>query len=251
MKILNKLLLASIPFLGLAACGGSDSEDRLDVADPDARFVHAAPQAPAVTLYRGDTPQPDATNVTFPYASNYFDVSTANANWTLKTAAGGATVGSVELNPARGTKYTFVAIPGATAAAAPSLITYADPYNKSLTSTKARVRVLNASPATPALDVYMTAPGTDFSGFTPVISGTPYRAVGPASGNDSVELDAGTYRMTVTLAGTRTVVTSGRLELGRNEDVLLITVPNAAVPGATRTLVKVEGTAGLTDLPAS
>ena len=53
MNSFHKVLLACVPVLGLAACGGSDTQDRLDVADPEVRFVHASPIAPNLTLYRG------------------------------------------------------------------------------------------------------------------------------------------------------------------------------------------------------
>jgi hypothetical protein len=64
MKLLHKLLFACIPLAMLAACGGGDTEDRLDVADPVVRFVHAAPSTSAVTLYRATIAQSDATNAT-------------------------------------------------------------------------------------------------------------------------------------------------------------------------------------------
>lgn len=251
MNTLNKLLLACIPFIGLAACSGGDTQDRLDLADPAVRFVHAAQLAPAVTLYRGESAQSNVTNVRYPFASNYFDVSTENSSWTLKNTATLAVLGTVELNPSRGNKYTFVAVPDAAAGA--SMVMFSDPYNKSLSSEKARVRVLNASPAAASIDVYLSAPGTDISAasVTPTISATTYKNVGPASGNDSVEVSAGTYRTTVTLAGTKTVLLTGQLVLANNKDVLMITVPNPQSVGATKALVKVEGTAGVTELPAN
>ena len=75
MKLLQKLLMACVPLAALTACGGGDTADRFDVADPAVRFVHAAPTAPAVTLYRASAAQPDATNVSYRFASNYFDVN--------------------------------------------------------------------------------------------------------------------------------------------------------------------------------
>ena len=48
------LAWAVLPALFLAACGGSDDnlDDRLGVADPKLRMVHAVPGAPVVTLVR-------------------------------------------------------------------------------------------------------------------------------------------------------------------------------------------------------
>ena len=47
-----KILLACVPVALIAACGGGDTEDRLDVADPAVRFVHASPLAPNLTRTR-------------------------------------------------------------------------------------------------------------------------------------------------------------------------------------------------------
>ena len=61
---LRNYLLACLPLLALAACCGSgnDLQDRLDLADPAVRFVHASPIAPDLTLYRADVAQSDATD---------------------------------------------------------------------------------------------------------------------------------------------------------------------------------------------
>ena len=59
MKLHNKFLLMLVPLAGLVACGGGDTADRLDLADPVVRFVHASPLAPNVTLYHGAVAQAD------------------------------------------------------------------------------------------------------------------------------------------------------------------------------------------------
>ena len=146
MKTLNKIALACIPFMGLAACGGGgDLQDRLDVADPAVRFVDAAPYAPNLTLYEGTPPvaQSNATNVPYEGASNYFDVGTGNATWTVSTATGNVSVGSVAIDPQRGTKDTILAYSTSTTATGVALIL--DPYNKPLNSTSTRVRLFNGS----------------------------------------------------------------------------------------------------------
>lgn len=246
MKLLHKLLLACVPLAALTACGGGDTEDRLDVADPDVRFVHAAPAAPAVTLYRGTVAQPDATNVTYPFASDYFDVDSSDADWSVKTTVGGLDVGTVRIDPNRGTKYTVVALQTSATAAGTYLI--ADPYNKPLGSDSTRLRVMNASYNTASVDVYMNAPGTDIATVTPLISATPFGASGPATGSDSVDIPGGDYQVTITSAGTKTVVFKGQVSFAKNEDVLILTVPDAAATSGVGALVKVEGVAGATPI---
>jgi len=132
MKTFHKLLLsAAVPLLGLAACGGSDTQDRLDVADPVVRFVHASPIAPNLTLYEGTTAQSDATNVPYKFASNYFDVDTGAADWSVKTATGAVTLGTVSIDPQRGTRYTIVALPSSSTDSSTYLIV--DPTREPVT----------------------------------------------------------------------------------------------------------------------
>ncbi|MES1264848.1 MAG: histidine kinase, partial [Variovorax sp.] len=70
-----------------------------------------------------------------------------------------------------------------------------------------------------------------------------------ASGSDAVDIPGGTYQVTVTTAGTKTILFKGQVSFTANNDVLLLTVPDTIVPGAIKTLVKIEGTAGANDVP--
>lgn len=247
MKPLWKLLLACVPVALIGACGGGDTEDRLDVADPVVRFVHASPLAPNLTLARANVALPEATNVPYKYASNYVDIDMGQADWQVKTADTSATtIGTVTIDPERGTKYTVVALPGVTSGSSTYLIV--DPYNKSLVSDNTRLRLMNAAPVT--VDLYMNAPGTDISpaSVKPFVAGTAYKTSGPASGSDSAELEGGTYQATVTTSGTKTVLFQGTVSFDANKDVLLVTVPDAT--SGVQMLMKIEGTAGATDVPA-
>ena len=249
MRLLNKLLLACIPLAALAACGGGDTEDRLDVADPAVRFVHAAPIAPAVTLYRGAAAQSDATNTAYGFASDYFDVDMGVADWSVKTSSGAANVGSVNIDPQRGTKYTIVAL--TTSATTNGVYLITDPYNKPLTSDSAHLRLMNASFNAASVDVYVNAPGTDITTVSPRIAATAFNTAGPASGADSVDIPGGTYQLTVTTAGTKTVLFKGQLGFASNKDVLLLTVPDTLLPNSIKVRVKIQGTPGSTEVPAS
>lgn len=242
-------MLACLPVAALAACGGSDLQDRLDVADPVVRFVNASAISPSLTLYRGAVPQADATNAPYKFASGYFDVDTSFADWAVKTAADGLTVDSASIDPSRGTKYTIVALP--TSVSASGLYVIADPYNKPIGSNSTRFRVMHASFNMGNIDAYMNAVGTDISavGVNPLISQTAFKSAGPASGSDSMDLPAGTYQLTLTAAGTKTVLFKGRLAFGSNQDVLLVVVPDWPAPAGVTALFKVEGTGGLIEVP--
>jgi len=247
MKHFYKLLLACIPVALIAACGGGDTEDRLDVADPAVRFVHASALAPNLTLARANVALPEATNVAYKFASNYVDIPMGAADWQVKTAdASATTLGTVPIDPGRGTKYTIVAVPGTPTGTSTYLIV--DPYNKPIGSESTRLRIMNAAPA--SVDLYVNAPGADISpaSVTPFIAGTAYKTSGPASGSDSLDIQGGTYQATVTAAGTKTVLFRGTIAFNANKDVLLIAVPDTT---GVKLLMKIEGTAGAVDVPAA
>ena len=257
---LHRLLLTCMPVLALAACGGGDTADRLDLANPAVRFVHASPNAPNLTLYRNAAAQPDASNVAYKFAANYADVDTSAADWSVKTAAAGVPVGSVSIDPVRGNKYTIVALP--TTFADNTVVLITDPYNKPLASDSTRLRLMNAAYNAASVDVYMNAVGTDIAaaGVNPLIAATAFKTAGPASGNDSVSIPAGTYQLAITTAGTKTVLFKGQLSFGANKDILLLGVPgdipinapggNPPVPLGIKVLAKTEGTAGAVEVPA-
>ncbi len=251
MKSIHPLLLAALPIC-LAACGGggSDLGDRLDVADPVVRFVHASPLAPHVTLYRGSAAVADAADAAYTYASNYFDIGTSTSRWTLRSTDGSITFGGLTIDPRRGDRYTIVALPSSDGGNGLYLIT--DPYNKPLSSTSTHLRVMNASFNAANIDVYVNPVGSDISpaGALPFIPNTGYKTSGPASGNDSMDLPGGAWQIAITPAGSKTILYKGLLNIGNNQDVLIVTVPTSLLPGAIQPMVKIEGTPGLVPLPA-
>ncbi len=249
MKLRNKFILLLVPLAALAACGGGDTADRLDLADPVVRFVHASPLAPNVTLYHGAVVQPDVVDKPYKFASNYFNVGMGLNTWSVKTTVGGVTIGSVPIDASRGNKYTIVELPGSNSDSSIYLIK--DPYNKPLTSDSARLRIMNASFNASNIDLYMSPLATNIATTAlPTIISTAYKTAGPASGGDSIDIPGGTYKLTITTAGTKNILFQGQLAFGNNSDILLISVPDSLLPGAIKTLVKFEGSAGITEVPA-
>ena len=242
----SKFLLACIPAL-LVACGGA--EDALSIADPTVRFVDASASAPNLTLYRDTAAQGEATDVGYKFASDYYNVPTSFADWSVRNALSGATVDSASIDPARGTKYTIIALP--TSALATGIYVIADPYNKAIGSNSTRLRVANGRFGAPAIDVYMNAVGTDIAtaGVNPLIAATAANTSGPAAGTDSVDIPAGTWQVTIAAAGTKTVLFQGKMAFGDNQDILLVVLHDNVVPGMAQTLFKVEGTGGLNQIP--
>jgi len=245
MKTLTKIVLSSVALLALSACGGGDTASRLDLANPAVRFVHAAAGVASLTLSRDGVAQAVATNVGYEFASNYADIDMGTVNWSVATTVGAVPVGVVSIAPVRGNKYTIVALDGA--AATTSALLVVDPYNKSLTSDSARLRLVNASPNAPSVDLYMTAANANLSapGLVPNIAATPTGQAGPPSGTDSVDIPGGTvYQVTVTTAGTKTVLFTGLLGFSANQDILLVTVPDPLAPAKVAVFFKFEGSTG-------
>ncbi|MES2886375.1 MAG: DUF4397 domain-containing protein [Pseudomonadota bacterium] len=234
---ISKLVLVMAPLALLAACGGGnddDVDDRADIADPKVRFVNAVPLSPSLTLFRGAAEQPDARDAGYKFASRYYDTSTSNATWTVRTTSGLLDVASVGLEPSRGNKYTLVALPGSSSV---ELVSIRDPYNKGLVSDRARVRVLNASFTRSDLDVYLTPPTASLASVTPTFSGVTYRNTVPASGSDSLEFPGGDYQMRITSKDNKTVLFSAPVNLANNADWLVVTLPDLTVSGGIKVLV--------------
>lgn len=237
MNLRRKFLFATLaPMVLLAACGGGDDslDDRLDIADPKVRFVHAIPLGPNVSLVRNDVVQSDATNVSYRFASRYFDVETGNATWSVRTATGNVNLGNVPFDANRGNRYSVIALPGSAAA---DTLLIDDPYNKGLTANNARVRIVNASFNAANVDVYVNPAGTDINTVAPNFSTVGYKNASPASGNDSVDVTPATYQVRVTEAGTKNVIFNAPVVIGVNADLLVMTLPASVAANSIKLLV--------------
>lgn len=238
MKKRHLLALTLVPVL-LAACGGSDDnfDDRADIADPKVRLIHAIPGGPNVSLFRDNQAQAaDVTNMAYKGASNYFDTERGDHKWDVRTASNpAATVGTQTFNTTTGNRFTLIAVPDAGSLTEVALIS--DPYNKSITSDDARVRVFNAAFNTANFDLYITAPATNIATVGPTLAGAAFKQAVPASGADSVDLEGGNYTLRLTAPGTKTVFFTAPITLPRDADWLLVPVPGSVAPGDVRVLV--------------
>jgi hypothetical protein len=229
----------------LAACGGGDDsfDDRADIADPKVRLVHAVPGGPNISLFRDNQAQAsDVTNMPYKGASNYFDTGSGTHTWEVRTATSPAlSLGSQTFETSRGNKFTLIAVPNR--GSVTEVVMISDPYNKSLTSDNARVRVFNAAFNTANLDAYITAPATDINTVGPTLAGAAYKQPVPGSGSDSIELEGGNYTLRLTAVGTKTVLFTAPISIPRNADWLLVPVPASLTPGDVRVLV-VQSDAG-------
>jgi hypothetical protein len=239
MKTPLKFLLAAVPALLLAACGGGDDDanDRLDLADPKIRLVHAIPLAPDVSLYRSDQlVEPALTDLSYKDASPYVQIGTDTLRWDVKTATTPAVpVGDVTFDAGRGNKYTVIAVPGS--GSLTDVVLIDDPYNKSIVSDNARVRMFNAAFNAASLDAYLTAPNADLASTQPTFAAVDYKEAVPESGQDSVQFEGGSYLLRLTTAGSKDVVFSATVTLAENADWLLATVPASVNANDLKVLV--------------
>jgi len=232
------LAFAVLPVV-LAACGGSDDsfDDRADIADPKVRLIHAIPAGPSVTLFRDNQTQgAEVTNMGYKGASNYFDTERGTHTWSVRTAAAPVvTIGTQTFDTKQGNKYTLVAVPDAGSLTEVQLI--ADPYNKSLTSDDARVRVFHAAFNTGNVDVYLTAPAVNIASVAPTLPAVGFKQAAPATGVDSIDLEGGSYTLRLTAAGTKTVLFTAPVTIPQDADWLLVPVPGGLMPNDMRVLV--------------
>lgn len=233
-----RLLVAAVFSVGLlAACGGGDDDsldDRADVADPKIRFVHAVPGGPNVTLQRNGTNEAGATNMAYKSASQYYDVRTEGYAFSLRTATGNVELASANVSADRGNKYTLVALP---ALSGVELLTIRDPYNKSVASDDARLRVVNAAVNAQAFDVYVTAAAADLAAVAPQLANIGFKQVRPVDGTDSIDVERGVYRIRLTPAGAKSVFFNATVNVPENGDWLLVVLPDGATPNSVRVLL--------------
>ncbi len=224
MNVLLKLGILSTTVLALAACGGNDVAQALNLGAPQARFVNAVPNSPTLALYRKGEVQSDAGTQGYEGASKYFDTVNVTSTWDVRDAAAGTELGTTSMRVANETRYTIVALPGP--GTMYNLLQISDPYSNAVTS-NARVRVVKGDAVEGTMDVYITAPGADISGATPTMAAVTSQTPSPASGADSYSLAGGIYQVRLTSAGTKTVFFSGALNVGDHDDLLLVTLPTS------------------------
>ena len=236
----------------LAGCGrGNDDnlDDRLNQAPAQARFVHAVPAGPNVTLARNGVKETQWTNVAYKFGSQYFEIGQGTSAFSLQLNSPETELATTGVDGQKGHKYTLAALPSSDGVA---LLTIDDPYTKSVSDNNARVRVINASPNSQNVDVYLIAPGTEIVARAPTIAGVTYRQAMPASGSDAYEFGPGDYQLIMTAAGSKTPIFSVNIPVSKNVDWLLVTLPETGLgilrPDSIRVLlVHADNTADATD----
>ena len=196
-RILPLVLATAV--LATAAC--DDDEPIGPAPAGSVRAVHAIGNGPAVDLLVDGSALTGYSNVAFKAAGAYQSVAAGVRDFVVRQ--NGTTTAILTANDqqvASGTRYTVVALgrAGATGALAPAFRLIADAAAPA--ANQATLRLLHASPGAGNVDVYITAPNADLANEQADFSNVAFNA-NPVVAN----LAAGTYRIRLTTAGSKTV----------------------------------------------
>lgn len=212
---LRIVMLLSVLFVSFIFAG-CDSDDDDDTSNDIARVraLHASPDAPAVdVLVDGSVV---LSNVPFKAASGYLELSAGQHNIKINAAGTDTTVIDIDRYFEIDKEYTIIAT-DYLSMITPLLLT--DDTNAPA-SGNLKVRVLHGNPAASAVDVYVTAPGADLMGTTPVLSNVSFQDF-----SDYLEIPAGDYQIRVTGSGDSTVIyDSGSVALGAGSILTVVAV---------------------------
>jgi hypothetical protein len=189
-KKINSILLIAVAFLiGFVGCGGSDDDEVANV-----RVVHASPDAPGVDVFIDGGSV--LSNLTTGNASEYLEVSAGSRR--VQVNATGTDTSAIDetLTLDDGKSYTVLAV-NRLANIKPLVV---EDTRTASASGKANIRAIHAVPGVP-VDVYITAPGAALDTVQPAVSNFQFEA-----NTGYVELDAGSYQVRITAAGSKTVV---------------------------------------------
>ena len=214
-----------LALLATVAVGGAcddDDQSTAPAATAQLRVVHASPNAPNVdVLVDGDVA---LSNVAYKASSNYLAVPQGRRN--LKVRAAGTTTTVIDADTAlmAGMSYTVLAA-GNLAGIAP-LVLVDD--NTAPAAGNVKLRLVHASPTAGNVDIYVTAPNTELAGATPTLANVPFRAA-----SAYLQVPAGTYRVRITPAGTKTVaidVDDVTLTAGQIRTAIAVDAPGGGTP---------------------
>lgn len=184
--------------ISLVVADGAGGFEVLDASTPAAvRVIHASPDAPSVdVIVNDDTANPVLSGVPYPAFSGYLALPPATYNFKVTPENNpGVVVIDADLELEAGTLYSVYATDVLSSITPLVLVDDNRPI-----ATEARVRILHLAPGAGAVDIYVTAPGADIGVAEPAITGFELREE-----TGYLSLAGGSYDVTVTAAGTKTV----------------------------------------------
>jgi len=219
-----------------ATFGGRTSSVTVTVLASSVQVLHASPDAPKVDVLVDGSKA--VSDLDFGQGSGVALLPPGDHTVTVQAQTPGSpttVIGPANLSFDATTQYIVIA-EGAVAQLGPVIFTRpATPVDAG----QARVQVFHAAPNAPAVDVYVTAPGANLAGATPLGSFSFKGTIGPAS------VPAGSYEIRVTVAGqpTQIVFDSGAVAVPAGADLLVAAEQNTG-PGSAPITLAVTDSAG-------
>ncbi|HEX6134898.1 MAG TPA: DUF4397 domain-containing protein [Longimicrobiales bacterium] len=178
--------------LAAAACGETTGPDlQLDSA---VRVVHAAPETPRLdVILQGET----RAQLEYAEVSEYFTVGAGARE--LQLNAAGSTTPLIEVDTTFAMDAHYTVLAAGRAGSIQPIILEDDPTPAD--TGQARIRLVHAAPTAGAVDIYVTEPGIELTSSTPTLTNVDFGAT-----SDYMVLDARTWRVRVTVAGTQTIL---------------------------------------------
>jgi hypothetical protein len=214
-KMLALAVLASA--VTLAAC--SDDEP---VTTAQLRAVHLSPNAPNVDILVNGAAV--ASNVAYLGSTSYLSVPSGST--TVQVQPVGSNDNVIDESPTLDADEAYTVLAANFVAQIEAIVLVDD--RTAPTTGNVKVRIVHGAPTAPAVDVYVTSPTADLATALPVLTNVTF---GTASGY--LTLPAATYRIRVTVAGTKTVaIDSGDVPLaaGQVRTVIATDAPGGGVP---------------------
>lgn len=198
--------MAALAATALLAGCDSDSTTGPD-ATAQVRVVHGSPNAPAVDVLVDGMRV--LSNVAYRQFSGYLEVPAGTRN--VRVNAANTTTSVINANPAvaAGGAYTIIAT-NLLASIEPLVLTdnLAAPAAGNI-----KLRLVHGAPNVGSVDIYVTAPGADIATLSPTLTGVPFKGA-----SNYLEVAAGSYRVRITPAGTKTVaIDTGTLTLAAGQ----------------------------------
>lgn len=196
-KLLAKLTLFAA-LCGLAACGS---------ATANLQVFNASPDAPALDILTdGTVVVAGLPDLAF---EQYQEVDSGTL--TIRANEAGTSRTLAELNATLGANQDYTLIVLNFVSDLETLLLQDD--NSIDQASTAKLRLVNASPSAPSLDFYFTAPGTDISNVSPLVSDLSFKEA-----SQYLVVGSSTYQVRVTQSGTKTVlVDSGNFVLSPSQ----------------------------------
>ncbi len=196
------------------------------------RVFHGSADAPKVNLWVNGAVA--VSNLDYQQSTGVLELNEGTYNIAVEGVipSGNATViGPVALALAGNTAYDVIAV-GAVANIEPLVLSDTGSLSD---ATKVRVRVAHLAAAAPEVKVYVTAPGADLAGATPLGSFAFKGTLGP------VEVAAGDYQIRVALADDTLVYDSGTVNLAAGKNLLVGAVANVGTGSSPISLAVLDG----------